>query len=165
MRRSYHYFLFLILFTLILTGCGVSEEEALTAIETMLEPTFEQVAPKATKELKAFNIYLPEGFTVEEEFDNNVILNNHDQTYILFYNLFEEQDSDFFYQLAKQAGDYALLETFQDNDRFGYVKVEDMEDHYEVQVGIGGMRLTTHTSLKQIEDDVANMITMLNSVE
>lgn len=153
------------LFVFILSGCGPSEEETLATIETMIDSTFDNQRSQPNHEFASFDIYLPDHISVIEETESNLIFTDQEQTYILFYNTLEEQDSRFFYQSAKATENYALLEAYEDDNRFGYVKVAEVEDNYELQVGVGGVRLTTHTSLDEMDQDLIKMVTMVNSID
>ena len=57
-------------------------------------------------------------------------------------------------------------ETYTDDNRFGYVQVEEMEeDNYEVSVGIGGVKMTTTCELKNVSESAQRMMVVVSSVE
>ncbi|MBU5593705.1 hypothetical protein KQI76_00845 [Amphibacillus sp. MSJ-3] len=161
-RLSLIFITSLILFA---SGCSLSEEETLENIRATIDRSFSSQALEPNREFDNFNIYLPEHFTVIEESDRNLIFNDQDQTYILFYNDLEDASSEAFYQAEKAGGQYDLLETYQDDDHFAYVKVTELERDFELQVGVGGVRITTQTSLNHLEEDFTEIVKMINSIQ
>jgi len=150
---------------LIVSGCGLSEEEVLENISETIQTSFNRQSPEPNVEFDHFNIYFPENIEIIEESDGNLIFNDQDQTYILFYNQLEPPTSDAFYLAEKRRGNYLLLESYQDDERLIYVKVSEVEEDFELQVGVGGLRLTTHVSLRELEDTFNQMVDMINSIE
>lgn len=153
------------LMTLVVSGCGLSEEEVIENISETIQTSFNRQSPEPNTEFDHFNIYFPENIEIIEESDGNVIFNDQNQTYILFYNRLESPLSDAFYLAEKRRGNYLLLESYQDTERLIYVKVSEVEEDFELQVGVGGLRLTTHVALKELEDTFNEMVDMINSIE
>ncbi|PXW88180.1 hypothetical protein DES38_11443 [Streptohalobacillus salinus] len=148
----------------LLSACGVSEEEVAEVLESRTDEMFEAEKPAPNQSFASFEIYLPDNFEVQEEAESNLILESDNQMYLMFYNTLEDQMSDFFYRSIEESDQYTFLKSYQDDQRFGYVKVALVEELYEVQVGIGGIRMTTHTELDQVETEVEQMITIIDSV-
>lgn len=149
----------------IISGCsGITEEEAFETIEETVENAFYTESPDPNEELELFQLYISDQFEVVEDSPSNLIFRDDAQMFILFYNTFEAEDSDLFYLSAKANDDFSLLETFEDEERFGYLKVADKEDSYELQVGIGGVKITTQTTLGDLEENAADMMEMINSI-
>ncbi|WP_226036385.1 hypothetical protein [Aquibacillus saliphilus] len=150
----------------VLTGCSlVSEEEALADAHEVAAKTFKQETIETNTDLEHFSLYLPAGFEVTDETQSNLILENDDQTYILFYNALEDTTSELNYQAAATGGNSTLLESFDDEDRFGYIKVLAIEEHnYELQVGVGGVKITTHTSKGKLKENSEEMMSMATSI-
>lgn len=153
------------LMILVVSGCGLSEEEVIENISETIQTSFNRQSPEPNTEFDHFNIYFPENIEIIEESDGNVIFNDQNQTYILFYNRLESPLSDAFYLAEKRRGNYLLLESYQDTERLIYVKVSEVEEDFELQVGVGGLRLTTHVTLKELEDTFNEMVDMINSIE
>ncbi|WP_440896136.1 hypothetical protein ACS127_16640 [Amphibacillus sp. Q70] len=147
------------------SGCGLSEEETLENIRETIETAFNSQPLEPNEEFDNFNIYFPEQYTVIEESDSNLIFKDQDQTYILFYNRLEDTSSEAFYLAEKASDQYDLLESYQDEDQFAYVKVAEMDRDFELQVGIGGVRITTQAPLDQLEEDFIEIVKMINSIE
>ncbi|MFD1362294.1 hypothetical protein [Lentibacillus salinarum] len=153
----------------ILLGCTApTEEEAIASTEKAAGETFHADDSLETNEaLDAFSIYLPAGMEVVEEDASNVILEDGNQTYIVFYNNLESPLSELSYESAASKGDEALLlETFEDREKFGYIQVipDDDEGDYELQTGIGGVKITTYSSISGLEDDSELMMKMARSI-
>ncbi|WP_078545028.1 hypothetical protein [Litchfieldia alkalitelluris] len=156
-----------LLFLVLLSGCSSSVEDVVKDTQTVTEQTFQAdpIKPNQTEDIFAF--YLPEEMTVESAEDNNVILQKKEQLYILFVNPNEDQSSDVLYQSTIEATeqDIILNETYTDDSRFGYIKVEEVEDNsYQLSVGIGGVKLTTVTDLKNVKGDAEQMMQIVSSV-
>lgn len=147
------------------SGCGLSEEETLENIRETVETVFSSQSPEPNQEFDNFNIYLPDHFTVVEESDSNLIINDQDQTYILFYNILEDATSEAFYLAEKARDQHDLLESYQDEDQFAYVKVTEIEREFELQVGVGGVRITTQAPLNQLEENFIEIVEMIKSLE
>lgn len=150
---------------MIVSGCGLSEEEVIENISETMHEAFNRQSPEPNKDIENFKIYFPEDHTIIEESEGNLIFDTQDQTYILFYNVLEPPTSDAFYLSEERRGNYLFLESYQDDERFLYVKVSEVDRDYELQVGMGGLRLTTQTDLKELEETFNQMVDMINSIE
>ncbi|WP_181349923.1 hypothetical protein [Thalassobacillus sp. CUG 92003] len=154
----------------ILSGCNwfMSEEDALEKAEENSEKTFKREAIEPNYKSDSFGMYVPETMAVEDESENNIVLSEEeDQNFILFYNAMEEQSSRLNYKTAASAQNEALLlESFETEGRFGYVRVLPMneEERYELQVGIGGTKMTTFTKKAQLPEDAEKMMEIVNSL-
>ncbi len=149
---------------IILTGCSRSEEETLVSVKDSAEEVFEQEPFKSNQTFDNFSLYIPKGYKVEEESKSNLILKKDGQTYILFYNALEDTTSELNFKAAEANGNFQLLQSFQSDERFGFVKVVKLEEEYELQIGIGGMKITTQTTLKKMEKDTREMMQIGNSL-
>ncbi|WAA11749.1 hypothetical protein [Fervidibacillus halotolerans] len=159
--------LFLIMLLSLLTACtGTLEEETEKAKEQAVE-VFEAKAKNANVEKETLSLYLPHGIEVDETDPNNVILTRGDKLYLLFINPNEDEKSQVVYEATAETGeDYLLNETFQSDDRFGYIVLKEVEeDVYELTVGIGGIKLTTETNKKDLADDAGMMMEIVSSVQ
>ncbi|UOQ86331.1 hypothetical protein [Gracilibacillus salinarum] len=139
-------------------------EEVLTEATDVAENQFEQEIKDPNEELDHFSLFVPEGFEVEEQSQNNVILTKDNQTYILFYNKLESDTSKLNYEAAMEMEDHDKLVSFEDQDRFGYINIAERDDQFEVQLGVGGVKVTTISSKQELTEDVKSMMNMANSL-
>ncbi|MBM7554924.1 hypothetical protein [Thalassobacillus pellis] len=153
---------------LLLAGCSYfkSEQDVIAEALKTTEKTFEMRETKPNHETTAFSLYLPNTMDITEESKNNVILTEGEQTYVLFHNSMEEKTSDLNFLAASQAEKALLLESFIHNDRLGYIRVLPMEkdNSYELQVGVGGTKITTYTSKDHLVSDAEKMMKIANSL-
>ncbi|GAA5416386.1 hypothetical protein Pryu01_01420 [Paraliobacillus ryukyuensis] len=156
--------LFTIASLFVLIGCGPSQEEALSAVKENASTVFHEEPLQSNEQFDNFSIYIPDGYNVVDESKSNLILESGNQTYILFYNALESTTSQLNYQAAESNGNNELLEAFETEERFGYVRVTGLDKDYELQVGIGGVKITTQTTLSNMAEDVKEMMQMANSM-
>ncbi|QKY69728.1 hypothetical protein [Lentibacillus sp. CBA3610] len=153
----------------VLMGCSMpSEEEAIKSAEDTAEDVFNaDESIETNQQLNTFSMHVPQGMDVVEEDATNVVLEDGEQTYIVFYNNLESPLSKLSYESAAANSEQALLlETFVDQEKFGYIRVlqDDEEDSYELQTGIGGVKITTYTSKSGMERDSEAMMSMARSI-
>ncbi|RPF55315.1 hypothetical protein EDC24_0186 [Aquisalibacillus elongatus] len=155
-----------------LAGCSKSESEILDEADRQLKEIFLSSETIETNfELTNMHIYKPDSFEFSEERDNNIIFYEDEQPFLLFINEFEEPNSKWYYnelESAQNEDNHVHLKTFESEEEFAYFNVverEDEEDHYEVQLGIGGIKIATITTLDQLQHDVEEMIKIVKSVE
>jgi hypothetical protein len=149
-----------------LVGCNGSKDESISQAKQVAGSTFNEPAQKPTETTKGFSYYLPEGFKVKDEFENNVILSKGKQEYILFVNPHESLASEVNFNEIKGVKEDVGIETFKDEDRFGYISISPAKDKkYELIAGIGGVKTTTMTSTNDMVENAKNMMIIANSVE
>ncbi|TFB25081.1 hypothetical protein E3U55_01425 [Filobacillus milosensis] len=152
----------------LLSGCLQSESSIMNQADNRLKEVFLSNKTVETNfELNQFKIYKPETFELGEERKNNVIFYKDEQPFILFINEFEEPNSKWFYNdLKKDKNNSDYLSTFENEKEFAYFSVKDREeDHIEVQLGIGGIKMSTLTTTDDVEEDVEDMIMMIKSID
>lgn len=150
----------------LLIGCSASKDEAISQAKQVAGSTFNEPAQKPTETTKGFSYYLPEGFKVKDEFENNVILSEGKQEYILFVNPHESLTSDVIFNDIKGVKEEKGIDTFKDKDRFGYISISPAKNEkYELIVGIGGVKTTTITTNIDMVENAKNMMIIANSVE
>lgn len=152
---------------IILVSCqSKSEEEAIEEAKDTAEMIFttsQTMTPN--KELEHLSLYLPEHLEIEEIDENNILLSNAKQTYIIFYNDLEEPTSELNYQIA-QNNETLLLEAFSDKEKFGYIQIlPESDGQYEIQVGIGGIKITTYTTKKEMAKHAEELMEVALSIE
>lgn len=145
-----------------------SEEEAIKDAKKYAENVFnsnEKVETNHT--LDSFSMFLPENLEVAEEDMSNVVLKDGDQTYIVFYNSLEDPLSKLSYKVAAtKSKDSLLLETFEDPKKFGYMRILPHKDEnkYELQVGVGGVKITTYTTKGNLDNDSKEIMKIARSI-
>lgn len=151
----------------VLTGCNSkSEEQVIQEAKDIAEKTFSSPQTNTSNTaLEHLSLYLPQHLEVEEVDENNIILSDAKQTYIVFYNQLEEPTSKFNYQIAEN-NDALLLESFQNAERFGYIQILT-EDHeqYEIQIGVGGAKITTYTTKNKMVAHAKELMEIALSIE
>jgi len=155
-----------IVMSIILHGCGMqTEEDALDSAIKSAERTFysnEEV--KTNEQTTTFDFYLPSSLSIEEESENNVILSDGNQHYIIFYNDLESPKSKINYKSAKDS-DSLAYESFEDEERFGYLQViAGTDENYQIQAGIGGVKITTYTSKKDMAGKAEELMKIARSI-
>src|SRR5690625_4741845 len=157
----------LLLFLITISVMNIeTEESVLEEAMTIAEDTFNQTPKESNKEVENFFLYIPDELEVDERNKNNAVLVADDgQSYILFINDKENQRSTLNYATVRETGDSEWLQSFEDADHFGYIYINPLDEDYEVQLGIGGVKLTTISGKDSIVDDVKMMMTISKSVE
>ncbi|WP_028783494.1 hypothetical protein [Thalassobacillus devorans] len=152
----------------VLGGCSffMSEEDAISKTYEVAKSTFEKNETKTNHKTDSFSLYIPDSMKISEESKSNLILNEGEQTFILFYNPKEERKSKLNYQAASEKDNHLLLKSFEDEGRFGYIRVMPVneEEKYELQVGVGGVKVTTYAEKASLMDDAEKMMKIANSI-
>lgn len=155
----------IILLVLFFLGFFTTEEKAIQKAKAAALDAFQNKEVPYTKELEEISLYLPESMEIISNSENNLILREDEQNFILFYNPFETLDSETFYKVAKEAKDIKLIDSFSKGDRFGYIRVIPLDDDtYELQVGVGGVKMTTETSKRDLKKDARDMMKIVQSI-
>ncbi|UOR11895.1 hypothetical protein [Halobacillus amylolyticus] len=152
------------------SGCGkmLSEKEAIFQTKEASEEAFKHSDVKPNFNGQALSLYLPTSMEIKEQTNNNMILTGGDnQTYILFFNLMENQTSRLNYKVASSKENNLLLESYRDDSRFSYVRVLPVNDsnEYELQVSVGGVKITTYAEKGELASDSEKMMDIVNSVQ
>ncbi|SER95134.1 hypothetical protein SAMN04487944_113120 [Gracilibacillus ureilyticus] len=143
----------------------VPTEQVIEDAVVIAEEQFHQEKETATHEVANFSLYLPDGYEIEEETSNNILLTRDSQTYILFYNSFEDETSQLNYEAAKDSANQLRLESFKDDNRFGYISITEQEDQsIQLQIGVGGVKITTISEMDHLLHDAEQMMKMANSI-
>lgn len=154
-----------IMLILFWNGFFTTEEKAIQNAKSAAQNAFQTDEIPITKELEEISLYLPESMDIVSNSENNLILKEDEQNFILFYNPFEALDSDTFYKVAKEAKDIAFIESFSIQERFGYIRVIPLDDeNYELQIGVGGVKMTTDTTKRSMKHDATMMMKVVRSI-
>lgn len=151
---------------ILLAGCGFeSEEETLAGAKEAAEAAFYSETPiKTNYEMESKSIYIPDHLKVESKDESNLILVDGKQTYIVFYNEFEPASSELNFEAA-QSDQSLVLESYHDNSSFGYIRIlPDDGEGYELQIGIGGAKITTYTQKSRIKNDASELMNIAKSI-
>lgn len=158
------FLLLVFLFSISIWSIQPVEEVLNEAVEEAEEQFYEKpIEPNI--QLNHFSLFLPDNFEVEEQSDYNLILDKDGQTFILFYNALEEKSSRLNFEEAKQRSNHSQrLESFEEQDRFGFVHILENNEQFEIQLGVGGVKVTTISSTGEMEENVGNMMKIANSL-
>ncbi|WP_170007964.1 hypothetical protein [Bacillus fonticola] len=151
----------------LLAGCATSLDDAQEETIASTKTAFFSEEKEQTDEAAIGSFYLPFGMDIEsEETPNNVILESGFSTYILFYNDQEDEGSEAVYETLLDDGDVLFSESFVQGNQFGYVVGRQFsEKEYELTVGVGGVKLTTVTSVGDLSSEASAMMDIVNSFE
>ena len=167
-RRRLRFFLapFLVIS---LVGCSGSVEEQTSEGFQTAKEVFQEESVKSNEQFKNVQLFVPGGFSIQEESDEtNIILKDNQEPYVLFINPNEQADSQLFYDLLIAEKKDVLLaeETFQHDNRFGFVAIlPSKEDHYEIIASNGGYKLTTISDENDVAKNIKRMMEVLRSVK
>ncbi|MGE7980838.1 hypothetical protein [Solibacillus sp. NPDC093137] len=167
-RKWIHAFLLTSL-VVILSACSQTVEEQAQAGMENAETMFSNEANEANKTIGHIELYLPKGYSIEKGIDelNYTILNGKD-SYILFVNQNEPEDSQLQYDLLKQENKNEIVEekTFESDGQFGFSAVTKFpEEKYELIVNLGGVKLSTISENKKIDDKIQEMMEIVKTVK
>ncbi|KWW20096.1 MULTISPECIES: hypothetical protein [Peribacillus] len=165
MSLSKKYVVMFVLMSGFIVACSGIERQTEKAVRAA-EIAFRDDDKQPNAEAGLIQVHLPKGFKVEEAHDNNLIVKQAGKAYLLFVNPNEKEDSSvLFLAIKKQAGQYLVLHSFQNEDKFGFVSIkESAKEKYELAVGIGGVKLTTETDKDRLKTDAKQMMEIVSSV-
>lgn len=160
----------LTLLLLMLSGCNQSIDEQIANGLQITETVFAEEPEEHTEEIGNINLYLPSNFKVEDSSDAyNIVISKGKESYILFINDKEAQDSKLYYHLLKDNEANKIIEetTYDKDGRFGFTAVlkTDDENEMELIVSSGGVKMTTISQAKHIEDNLREMTKIVHSVK
>ncbi|MEI5908829.1 hypothetical protein WAK64_17410 [Bacillus spongiae] len=152
---------------LFLSACSATEEENIEDAKQKVELSFEEPTKKRNEKAEGLSFYTPFRMKVVEETQNNLILEKGSNTYIMFYNRNEDEESTLLYELSKEGqSDFLIEEVYEGKERFGYFLVsEESHENVQVIVGIGGSKITTITSMSDLPKTAELMMKMVSSIE
>ena len=155
--------------TVLLASCGKTVEEQVSEGITTVQSAFEQQPVQGNTKENNISLYLPEDYVIDpSKEENNYLIHSSDDQYILFINENEPGNSQLNYDLLMKKEDESILkvEQLKGEEHFGFVAVKQFsEKEVELIVSIGGIKLSTVTNQKKIDEKLANMIDIVRSVE
>ncbi|WP_342505471.1 hypothetical protein [Sporosarcina sp. FSL K6-2383] len=163
-------FIFLLVMSVfLLTACNESLSDQVTAGVEAAEAAFHLNDKEPTEEIDGIQLYKPTGFVISEQSDaQNIVMTKNKETFILFNNPNEKNDSQLFYDLLLADQNKEIIEqsTFNDDGIFGFVAVvKSDDDHVELITSVGGSKMTTLTTIKNIEENITEMMEIVRSVK
>ncbi|MET0785974.1 MAG: hypothetical protein ABWY25_04660 [Paenisporosarcina sp.] len=169
MNRSWLRILLAPLVIISLVGCSASlENQTEDGIEEAKE-VFQGETIKPNEQFEKVQFYVPGGFDILEESDeSNIVLSDDQDSFVLFINPNEKQDSHLFYDLLlAEKKDMILAEkTFEQNGRFGFVALlPSGKEHFEIIVSSGGYKLSTISDKNKIAENMQQMMEIVRSVK
>ncbi|MDI7740419.1 hypothetical protein QMK38_00260 [Lysinibacillus fusiformis] len=153
---------------LTLTGCGKTVEEQIDTGVASAQTVFEENPQQPNKTIGKIELYVPAGFDVEESEDpNNLIITKGSESYILFVNYYEKEDSNLHYELLKNDASKKIIkeETVEFDGAFGFSAVREYDkEQFELIVSSGGVKMSTISEDKNIDQKLVDMMTIVRSV-
>lgn len=163
-KRKIRNFLVVGLLTILLVGCSSIEEDVSEGVE-IIHSTLQSEPKEANKHLENMDLYYPFYFEVVEEVDNNVLLTDGSQQFILFYNNQEDSKSRLNYDTAVVQKDYMYKEEIETEDSFTYIIIDQVDEKLiEVTIGIGGNKITSQMKPSYLLDNAKIMTNIIRSV-
>lgn len=168
MNRKWIHMIVLVLTMSVLTACGQSVEEQATAGMDNAETIFNSKPTATNESIGHIKLYLPKGYSIEKGIDesNYTIVHGKD-SYILFVNPYETEDSQLHYLILKEdlKGEMIQEKTFQAEGVFGFSAViSQPEEEYQLVVSVGGVKFTTISKDKKIDDKLQEMMQIVRSI-
>ena len=167
MTRNWMRLLIASLAVILLAGCSSFEEQTSDGLENA-KIAFQGDAEKPNEKVNDINIFIPNGFSIEEESnETNIILSKGKDSYILFINPNELPSSQLYYDLMTSDSNLKVIEekTFEQNGRFGFAAIiENSEEKYELITSIGGIKLTTISEQQDVANNLEKMMLIVRSI-
>lgn len=154
---------------LMLTACGKPVEEQVTEGVASTATVFEAKPVEPTTTVGKIEVYLPSGYKIEEGTNEmNYIVTKGKDSFILFVNTIEQEDSRLHYDLLVNDSKLNIMkeQTFEQEEAFGFAAViEHSEEQYELVVSSGGVKMTTVAKDKKIDEKLVDMMEIVRSVK
>ena len=167
MTRKWMRLLIASLAVILIAGCSSLEEQTVDGLEKA-KIAFQSDAEKPNEKVDDISIFIPRGFSIEEESDEtNIILSKGNNSFILFLNPNELPSSQLYYDLMTTNSNLNVLEekTFEQNGRFGFAAIiQNSEEKYELLTSIGGIKLTTISDQQDIANNLEKMMLIIRSI-
>ncbi len=170
MSRKWLQALSLMLLILGLSGCNQSVDEQIANGLEITETVFAEKPEEHTDKIGDIQLFLPTKFKIEDSSDKyNILISKGKESYILFINDREDSDSKLYYNLLKEDSSKEIIKenTYEKDDSFGFSAISNTEkdDEFELIVSSGGVKMTTISQTKNIEDNLLEMTKIVHSVK
>ena len=154
---------------IVLAGCGAPVAEQIDKGLENAEATFTSEAQATTEEVGDIQVYMPRGYTIfKGEADMNYVVTKGNDSFILFVNTIEREDSQLHYDnlIVEQGDKIVKKQTYINEGVFGFTAViQHSEEQYELVVSNGGVKMTTMSDDKKIDDKLQSMMEIVRSAE
>ena len=168
MNRKRIHVIVLVMTMALLAACGQTVEEQATSGMDNAETIFNSKSTATNQSIGHIELYLPKGYEIKKGIDeSNYIIVNEKDSYILFVNPHETEDSQLHYSILKEdlKGEMIQEKKFQSDGVFGFSAViGQSESQYQLVVSVGGVKLTTISEDKKIDDKLQKMMQIVRSV-
>lgn len=169
MNRKWIPIFFVCFAVLLVSGCNQSvEEQASTGVESA-KAIFENKPKKTNETIGQIELYLPKGYDIENGIDKlNYTVENGKDSFILFVNSNEPKDSQLHYTILKEDPHTKVVQEkiYKGDGMFGFSAVIQREEkQYELIVNIGGIKLSTLSKNKNIDQKLQEMMEIVQSVQ
>ena len=153
-----------------LTGCNQSIDEQIANGLQQSETIFAEKPETHTDKIGNVQLFLPSKYKIEDSSDKyNILVSKGKQSYILFINDREEPDSKLYYELLKEDSSKKIIDekTYEKDNTFGFAAVfkTENEEEFELVVSSGGVKMTTISRMKDVEDNLQEMTKIVHSVK
>lgn len=169
MMKKWLYLTISALLLFVLAGCGKSVEEQINNGVASAQTVFEEKPRKPNKQIGQIELYLPSRYSIKETDDvNNYILSKGKDKYILFVNVNEEEDSQLHYELLKRSQSKKIVKEHpvELDGAFGFTAVLEHDDEqFELVASSGGVKVSTISNNRSIDDKLVEMMLIARSVE
>ncbi|MET3505934.1 hypothetical protein [Halalkalibacter oceani] len=150
-----------------LSGCSVTEQEAIELSYEAFLTEFEEEPSVPNTETKNIAFYMPRGFDIVEETEYNLLLQRGEQLFVLFHQPEELQTSTIHLErdreFEQEAVAFHVVET-DEHTAYFWVNEED-DEQLHVVTALGGAKLSTLTTYDDLVKDVELMMDILLSYE
>ncbi len=158
-----------LLIVISLAACSTTIEEQTGEGLRVAKEIFQSEPIEPNDQVENVEFYVPRGFSIQEDSDKtNIILQEKSNSYVLFINPNEKQDSHLYYDLiqAKKKDVILAEKTFEQDSRFGFIIVlPSGEEQYKIVVSIGGVKMTTIVDQSDIYTTIEKMMKIVRSVK
>lgn len=128
------------------------------------EEAFMSEPYNSDNDIQGYSIYLPQGFVLNSESENNIELVKGAQQYLVFINDKEGPKSTVTYDTLTEREGAELDATFETEEQFGYIVANEIDNEVILVVGIGGTKVTTKTDKSSLESDAIDMMNIVKSI-
>ncbi|MDG5787045.1 hypothetical protein QA612_06030 [Evansella sp. AB-P1] len=157
----------IILFTIV-SACNVSEEQVREHASKTFSEKIEQEKKTTTYNTDELSIYIPSFTEVDVVDEYNIILERDNHVFLLFLNDFTSYDSE--EELLEEMMVYEepfIIEMGETEGKLAYLIVTDFGDfdEYRIVVGYGGRKITTISTLGELNNVAQIMYDIVQSIE
>jgi hypothetical protein len=157
------------LFTLliVLAACTANIEDVKEKAIDSAKMAFMDPQEKTNEKSGEIAFYKPADYKVIEEKKHNILLEKDDNPIIIFINPNENETSKAISDsMEKNKEDYIAQETFKQEGRIGVIAIKELKkEKYELVVAVGGVKVTTQTDLKQLNEFAEEMMKIASSIK